>query len=732
MVSLKPKLKNLNATCYSGIEVQTVEAEQVLAKLQAQIIDDPHNNSLINMDVTTMENLRGLMKARDSFLRQKAKALWTEEGDINSAYFHGIIKKRCMRNTIIQIENQMGTVCNDSQAIQNAFLEYYIGLLGSRKETEPVQNIVLGYGKACTDEHIVLLNQPVTYEEVKQVIFSIPIDKAPGPDGYTSGFYKDSWELIGHDIVAAVKDFFKDWSICPRKIHYRKCPDLPRYSSPIFKEKCLPRMSIQDRLQKAYDLVEWDFVEQLLIGLRFPIKFVSLIMACIRTTSYTLVLNGNNFGYFQDGLSIIILCAKGSNLPIDVSLMIFDVLKGDAPSILLLMRAFTSFSNASGLQMNATKSEIFFNGMNEELQLDLLYVTGFQKGKMPFRYLGVPIQPGKVSKKDCNSLVEKMVARIRSLGAKKLSYAGRVVLINSVLNTLYNYWAAMNFLWDSSTEYHRVPLVGWDKVTRPKTEGGLGIKKAEVWNLASVGKLVNWIYTKPDRLWIKWVDSIYLKGANWQDYTPPADSTWTWKSICKVKNKIKNGFIDNCWAPHHKGYIVSNGYDWLMGPYPQQTWATMVWSNWNIPKHSFISWVIMQEGLNTKSKLHAYGYCQDALCILCEEQAETSTHLFEYCIFSCKVKQCIEDWTGRAFPTVNEIQSANGNRMQIKDLALILTAFRYAIWYHRNSARHNLCVFETRVGCKALKELVQQRIRSKAKEKDGITDLNIQARLGFM
>ncbi|XP_074304835.1 uncharacterized protein LOC141639660 [Silene latifolia] len=412
------------------------------------------------------------------------------------------------------------------------------------------------------------------------------------------------------------------------------------------------------------------------------------------------------------------------------------------------MRAFTSFSNASGLQLNATKSEIFFNGMNEDLQMDLLSVTGFQKGKMPFRYLGVPIQPGKISKKDCNSLVEKMVTRIRSLGAKKLSYAGRVVLINSVLNTLYNYWAAMfvipkaaikrveticrNFLWDSSTEYHRVPLVGWDKVTRPKTEGGLGIKKAEVWNVASVGKLVNWIYTKPDRLWIKWVDSIYLKGANWHDYTPPADSTWTWKSICKVKNKIRDGFIDNCWVPHHKGYTVSNGYDWLMGPHPQQVWAPMVWSNWNLPKHSFISWVIMQEGLNTKSKLHAYGYCQDALCILCEDQAETLTHLFEECTYSCRVKQCIEAWTGRNFPTVSEVQSANGNRMLIKVLALMVTAFRYVIWYHRNSARHNLCLLRPELVAKQLKELLQQRIRSKAKEKDGLTDLNIQARLGFI
>ncbi|XP_074314286.1 uncharacterized protein LOC141649495 [Silene latifolia] len=53
-----------------------------------------------------------------------------------------------------------------------------------------------------------------------------------------------------------------------------------------------------------------------------------------------------------------------------------------------------------------------------------------------------------------------------------------------------------------------------------KAAGGLGIKKASTWNIASVGKLVNWIYVKADRLWIKWIDSVYLKGMNWNDYTP--------------------------------------------------------------------------------------------------------------------------------------------------------------------------------------------------------------------
>ncbi|XP_074283251.1 uncharacterized protein LOC141607804 [Silene latifolia] len=174
--ALKNVLKDLNKECYSDIEVKTEEAELTLAEIQSHIMGDPMNPSLITREREAMENLRVLTKAKYSFLQQKAKIKWTDDGDINSAYFHANIKKRCIRNTIIQIEDQQGNVCTDNQSIQDAFLEYYNGLLGSRK--------------------------------VKQMVFSIPIDKASGPDWYSSGFFRDSWDLIGSDVVDVVQDFF--------------------------------------------------------------------------------------------------------------------------------------------------------------------------------------------------------------------------------------------------------------------------------------------------------------------------------------------------------------------------------------------------------------------------------------------------------------------------------------------------------------------------------------------
>ena len=48
-----------------------------------------------------------------------------------------------------------------------------------------------------------------------------------------------------------------------------------------------------------------------------------------------------------------------------------------------------------------------------------------------------------------------------------------------------------NFLWGSSDSRRKMHWVGWDKVTKPKVEGGLGIQTAKGRNMAYLSKL-NW------------------------------------------------------------------------------------------------------------------------------------------------------------------------------------------------------------------------------------------------
>lgn len=59
-----------------------------------------------------------------------------------------------------------------------------------------------------TEEHGANLVRHVSPEEVKEALFVISDQKASGLDGYGSGFFKDTWEIVGNDIIRAVTDFF--------------------------------------------------------------------------------------------------------------------------------------------------------------------------------------------------------------------------------------------------------------------------------------------------------------------------------------------------------------------------------------------------------------------------------------------------------------------------------------------------------------------------------------------
>ncbi|XP_074305854.1 uncharacterized protein LOC141641076 [Silene latifolia] len=120
--------------------------------------------------------------------------------------------------------------------------------------------------------------------------------------------------------------------------------------------------------------------------------------------------------------------------------------KGGRASIDLLLKAFNYFSKATGLVMNSGKSNFYANGVPDSLIREIEQVTRMKRSAVPFRYLGINVSPKRLSIMDCNCLIENVVTKIRRLGSRKLSYAGRVVLIQSVLSTLHYYWARIFIL----------------------------------------------------------------------------------------------------------------------------------------------------------------------------------------------------------------------------------------------------------------------------------------------
>ncbi|XP_074309312.1 uncharacterized protein LOC141643873 [Silene latifolia] len=432
---------------------------------------------------------------------------------------------------------------------------------------------------------------------------------------------------------------------------------------------------------------------------------------------------------------------KLSHLMFADDLLLFS--KGDVASIMVLMRSFATFSYASGLQMNTSKTNAYFNGVSSGVKSDILQISGCIEGKLPFRYLGIPVTCGRLTKADCQILVENMVSIIRSFGTKKLSYAGRLVLVNSILTALYSYWINIflipkgvlnkinvicrNYLWDGTVDFIRVPNVSWEKVCSPKTEGGLGIRDSLAWNIAAIGKLVWWIYTCPDRLWVKWVHQVYLRGTVWTDYDPSGDVSWGWKVICRVKNKLAHGYNNDQWTLDAKGYSVSSGYALIRLKYQEVQWHKQLWSSWCLPKHQFIGWLIAIEALKLKDKLYALGITDDATCLLCGMDDESHSHLFLSCVYSKRILNEIAGICQVVLPGSNLISWIGSwqvsSLQQEVFMSMVLAAF-YHIWMQRNKVRVDTCLLRPEIICAQIRKEVKNRMSTKCTQGLKISDRN--------
>lgn len=73
----------------------------------------------------------------------------------------------------------------------------------------PILASMIGSGPLLSTASSRSLVTLVTNKDIMDSLFSIPKDKAPGPDGCSSYFFKKAWNIVGADVLSVVHEFFK-------------------------------------------------------------------------------------------------------------------------------------------------------------------------------------------------------------------------------------------------------------------------------------------------------------------------------------------------------------------------------------------------------------------------------------------------------------------------------------------------------------------------------------------
>ena len=174
--------------------------------------------------------ISGLLVKEEKMWKQRSRALWLQEGDKNTRYFHSRATHRYRRNKICELRNQMGQMCTDEDEIAQILTSYYHDLFTSASPCN-LDQAVADIPCSVTTDMNNMLQMVYNQEEVDRAVFQMEALKAPGPDGLPPLFFQHYWNIIGDEVSAAVLNCLNSGSF-PQSLNNTFITLIPKVKSP--------------------------------------------------------------------------------------------------------------------------------------------------------------------------------------------------------------------------------------------------------------------------------------------------------------------------------------------------------------------------------------------------------------------------------------------------------------------------------------------------------------------
>ncbi|MCH93169.1 RNA-directed DNA polymerase (Reverse transcriptase), partial [Trifolium medium] len=281
-------------------------------------------------------------------------------------------------------------------------------------------------------------------------------------------------------------------------------------------------LALKIDFSKAYDKVDWGFMRGMLEKLGFADKWIHWMMLCVSSVNYSVLVNFEKVGPVYPGRGLrqgdplspylFILVTEGLT-----TLLKKSVSRGDLHGVKIcrgapmvshllfaddcflfcranvnetnhLMQILKTYEEASGQEINLTKSEVFFSrNLSIAAQDDLARLMGVKHVLGTGNYLGLPSMIGRKKRDIFAYIKDRVWKRINSWRGRALSKAGKEVMIKSVLQAIPSYVMSVyllpestikdiermmnSFWWGGGANNKGIRWLAWDRMTYPKALG---------------------------------------------------------------------------------------------------------------------------------------------------------------------------------------------------------------------------------------------------------------------
>ncbi|KAL0433422.1 UNVERIFIED_CONTAM: hypothetical protein Slati_2676500 [Sesamum latifolium] len=548
--------------------------------------------------------------------KQRGKTLWLEAGDRNTSFFHVKAIERRQRKEIKRINDENGTEVRHKKGIQKIVLDYFRSIFSSTNPTPEAVKEVL----ECVEHHVTpamndSLTQSFTSEEF------LPL-KRPFVLG----------RLITDNVLVAYE-----------LNHFLKLKTRGKNGF----------ISLKLDVSKAYDRVEWRFLESVLIRLGFHPRFFNLIMICVSSVSFSFLLNEAFSGMIRNaeragliqGIAVSHMAPLVSHLLFADDTLIFCQATEEA--LQCIKDILLSFEQSSGFQINLHKSGIVFSrNVNEEQQRALAGILEVTVVPKHDKYLGLPTIAGR-SKKELFAIIKDRVWRkVHSWSTKKLSQAGQAVLIKTVLQTIPTY--AMSyfrlpvsflkvlestmaaFLWHGG-DVAKIHWKAWLKLCKFRKVGGLGFWHLKEHNIALLAK----------QAWrIAWLP-LSLQLTNGTRLSFELNSVRKTRNALGIKLRATETTDELVWHYERRGtFSVKTLILWRLSLIPEGSCSqtghawNYIWKAKVLLKIALFAWRCVNDALLTNENLKRRGIPVSNGYVSCSQDLEDILHVLLACSFT--------------------------------------------------------------------------------------------------
>jgi exonuclease III len=537
------------------------------------------------------EQLKNIELQEAKGLKIRSKAKWHEEGETSSRYFCKLEKRNGEDRLFRSVRKEDGSVVNTTQEIMKEQIKFYSNLYSKQNINDDVMEDFLNAVDAkLKEEEANDIEHGFSSAEILTAIKSFDNHKSPGIDGLGAEFYKHFWGDLEAHLIKMVSTVFETGTLSSSQrqgiitLLYKKGPreelknwrpitllnvDYKIITKVLAKRlgQVLPLIIDEDQTcaiknrhietnihlirdileycnsenkplalialdqEKAFDRVEWKFLNKVLSKFNFGNNFRKWIQILYNTISSNIMCNG----YISDQISPTRGLRQGCPLSALLYILTAETLacnirKADidgftfpdsdkelrikqyADDNILAITTNRSINNAfevirkyeeaSGAKLNAQKTEGLWAGAWKDRQeqplgikwvSDTLKLTGIQLGNIP------------VDELNFRSKLEKLRSVLAVWKQRNLSLKGKSVVIESIASSGLWYYTNVltkpkwlnqdfksiifDFLWSGKGR----PMK--DKTTQlPFAKGGLNIVdlefKVETQRIMLIKKLI--------------------------------------------------------------------------------------------------------------------------------------------------------------------------------------------------------------------------------------------------